>query len=304
MTPLPIGFWAASASSLPLTNWNTFTKPSGYYDGTAFGDSKYVISGGLNTVQTSPDLSTWTSRSVASYYFRNVTFAAGLFVLTVYSNSNFNNGYALVYTSPDGITWTSRATAYAQWSWNIIFANGLFVMPAYYIGNTADGDAIQTSPDGITWTRRNTIRKVRRGLAWNGSGFAITPYSNESSGDYSSDGITWTSSTLPSSGYWSLLAGGSDIFISGSNGTTTGARSTDHGATWSAVTLPADADGLIFANGLFALFTDTTTSFYTSEDGLTWTLQTLPSSGTIYGADFVNGKAFVKSGTTNLLQSS
>jgi hypothetical protein len=288
-----------------LQSWTSYTKLSGNTSGAAFGNNTWVLSGGNTTVQTSSNLSSWTSRTVASYYFGQVAFGNGTFVLTVYSNTVFNLTPNFVYTSTDGITWTQTTVASTQGNLAIIYANGYFVMPSYTsnINTGTWGTSIQYSTNGTSWTSQGT-QGVYAEIAHNGSAFC-TPSQNTSYNlvYYSTNGTSWSSASPPSSAGWNRIAGGNNIFVMAVSGSTTGATSTNNGATWTSRTLPANVTTLTYASGKFALFTNNSATYYTSTDGVTWTSATLPTSGTLDSARLVNSKVLLPQGTTTLLVS-
>ena len=95
----------------------------------------------------------------------------------------------------------------------------------------------------------------------------------------STDGITWTTGTLPSSGSWKSVTYGNNTFFAVGNGTTTAATSTN-GLTWTTRTMPASAQwrSVTFANNTFVAVASGSTTAATSTNGITWTLRTLPGS--------------------------
>lgn len=147
----------------------------------------------------------------------------------------------------------------------VAFGNGVFVS----IPTGADARTINTSTDGVTWTgTANALPAPPTGASWasiafgNGVFVAISGGSVDSNvAAYSTDGITWTSATLPSSINWTKLAfgtiSGTNYFVAISGGTVDSnvtAFSTNGGATWTTGgTLSASARwaGLTFGNGRF-----------------------------------------------------
>jgi len=98
---------------------------------------------------------------------------------------------------------------------------------------------------------------------------------------HSTDGITWTQTTLPLSARWFSVTYGSDKFVTVgySDPNFVGAYSTD-GITWSASnTLPA-VDffyGVGYGDGQFVAVGGGTQGAY-STDGITWTAMTMPTA--------------------------
>ena len=68
----------------------------------------------------------------------------------------------------------------------------------------------------------------------------------------STDGITWTVRTLPSSQYWNSVAYGNGMFVTTAVGSNASAYSSD-GITWTALALPASEEwwGIAYGNGRF-----------------------------------------------------
>jgi hypothetical protein len=76
--------------------------------------------------------------------------------------------------------------------------------------------------------------------------------SNSSTAASSTDGITWTERTLPSSGNWFSVTYGNNTFVAVVYYSTSAASSTD-GITWTARTLPSSArwSSVTFGNNTF-----------------------------------------------------
>ena len=108
----------------------------------------------------------------------------------------------------------------------------------------------------------------------------VTVSSNSTTAASSTDGITWTTRTLPTNDSWTGLTFGNNTFVAVAGGFSTAASSTD-GITWAARTLPAEANwrATTFGNNTFVAVANDSTTAATSTDGITWTLRTLPSSG-------------------------
>lgn len=98
---------------------------------------------------------------------------------------------------------------------------------------------------------------------------------NPQTSAYSTNGITWTTTTLPNSLAWSTTSYGNGTYISLAGSTI--ARSTD-GTTWSLGSIPfANWLASTFANGRFVAVSNGTTATY-STDGITWLTSTLPAN--------------------------
>jgi hypothetical protein len=141
--------------------------------------------------------------------------------------------------------------------------------------------AAASSTDGITWTTR-TMPSAAWTASTYGNGLFVA-VSTTSSAASSTDGITWTLRTMPANTLWYGVAYGNGVFASVSgNNITTAASSTD-GITWTLRTAPAAFwYGVGFGNGVFVTVSQTTSSAAISTDGTTWTSVTMPASPTWY----------------------
>ena len=98
--------------------------------------------------------------------------------------------------SSDGLAWTEYSMAsVGNWS-GLAYGAGLFVAVAF-----SGGSACQSSPDGITWTARSIGGANYKSVVWTGSSFFAVPFGGTSA-SVSSDGITWTTVTMPVAGNW------------------------------------------------------------------------------------------------------
>lgn len=119
----------------------------------AYGAGLYILpcgggSGSARLVKTSPDLTTWTDRTVSGTYTngiisRDVMFNGSIFYISGYTNPGTVYLYA---TSTDGISWTlvsSNISAYGGgtgYNWPFAVSTTYFWAHSYY-----------RSADGITW---------------------------------------------------------------------------------------------------------------------------------------------------------
>jgi len=95
------------------------------------------------------------------------------------------------------------------------------------------------STDGITWIASTLPSNGNWSSMCYGNGRYVAIAYNSTKAAYSSDGITWTASTLLSSAYWHSVCYGNGKFVAVANGGGKAAYSTD-GITWIASTLPSD----------------------------------------------------------------
>lgn len=124
-----------------------------------------------------------------------------------------------------------------------------------------------------------------------GNGYFVAANYNSTVGAYSTDGITWLTSTMPSASAWLSFAYGNGYLVAIAQGLN-GAYSTN-GTTWTATTMPSNsgwsgaAYGFISGNNTFVTVAGTTVGAY--GNGTTWTAMTMPSSNTWNSVTFGNG---------------
>lgn len=150
-------------------------------------------------------------------------------------------GYNKSVYSTDGITWTAGTLTGGIDATSITSSGGLNAV----LGDSS-GYLLTTSDGGVTWSQVTTFRTMWgltpiTDLIWTGSAYiAVGPKGKCAR---STDGTNWSMVSLTS-----VLFGGSvhQLALSGGNviaAGTTGAvlRSTDHGATWSQLSIVASA---------------------------------------------------------------
>ena len=123
-------------------------------------------------------------------------------------------------------------------------------------------------------------------------GFATNVYA------YSSDGITWTTSTLPISGAWTaiIFANSQFVAVSESGGV---ARSSD-GISWSTTSSTGmnDLQDLAYGNGYYVAVRTSGTIYY-STNAVSWTSRSAGTPGTnYYSINFGGGRFIISGGST------
>jgi hypothetical protein len=240
------------------------------WDGT-----QYVAVGGGQTL-TSTDFITWTYRDVPTYanYFR-IAYGAGETAPYVAITEN-----RIAISSTDGITWTSRlaSSAGANEMTDLIYANGIYVAVGDNNADLAEYDGyIITSTDGVTWTGRTpstgtTNGRRINGVAWNGTYFLAA---TDSIGlQYSTDGTTWVTGSLPTTQDCVDVEAISDgtALLMGENGTF---YTSTNGTTWTSRTdalISSSANKVAYFSGNWYIATDdATNAFAYSSNFTTWT---------------------------------
>jgi len=94
---------------------------------------------------------------------------------------------------------------------------------------------------------------------------------------YSTNGVSWAASSLPSSSTWSDIAFGSGQFMAVSTSSTKAAYSFN-GQTWYSSNDSLVGDKLAYGQGLFLAVTSGSTQAYSSEGGSNWTSRTITAS--------------------------
>jgi hypothetical protein len=126
----------------------------------------------------------------------------------------------------------------------------------------------------------------------NGEFVAVVNGSNVAA--YSTNGTTWTTTTLPASQDWESVTYGNGEFVAvgygTSGGTTVAAYSTD-GINWTASTMPSSQNwrSVAYGGGEFLAVTYGANSAAYSTNGTTWTALTLPSSSDWEDLAYGNG---------------
>ncbi len=188
-------------------------------------------------------------------------------------------GSSTYVTSPDGVTWTSRTFPISTTN-RIAFGAGLFVM----IGNSST-NTCYSSPDGIIWTAQTlSATAVWNAIAFGtSSSYFVVTSSASTTYSYSTTGTSWTSSTLPSSGWTNLFADNTN-FIATKSSTSflvcPAAHISGGGSYWATITSTIDPSSMA-SNGSITLLSNSnsnSTAYITSTNDSTWTAQTFPTT--------------------------
>ncbi len=168
---------------------------------------------------------------------------------------------------------------------SVCYGNGKFVAVEY------NSSMVHCSVDGINWTSKYSLPYTAYyTIAYGDSKFVAVASGNNCY--YSTDGVTWTSATMPN-GSWKSVCYGNGKFVAVTGGTSVNvaAYSTD-GINWTQTTLPISANwkSVCYGNGKFvAVATNNNTTAY-SEDGINWTQTTLPTRADWVSVCYGNGK--------------
>lgn len=216
---------------------------------------------------------------------------------TIVTVGGQDDNFVSAYSTNGGASWSSATLNFE--SLGVIYGDSKFV--AVGLGTRA-----AYSTTGTTWTLSSTTltnlhwADVAYGsgkfvaVAQTLLGFATDIYA------YSSDGNTWTESTLPISGAWtSIIWDGSEFIAVSESG---GVARSSNGTSWTAIdTAMASVNDVAYGNGYYVACRDSSATIYYSTDAITWTAK---DSGSVnysnFNVKYGNGKFIVTGGTTNV----
>lgn len=111
-----------------------------------FFNSLYIAGLSNGAIETSPDGSTWTNRSVPNANARKEFATNGSILVCVHSASSDK-----YITSTDGTTWTERSFPVSATGWRIVYNTGL---SKFFAVQQQATPTLYSSSDGISW---NTV---------------------------------------------------------------------------------------------------------------------------------------------------
>jgi hypothetical protein len=241
-------------------------------------NGSYVITG-----NTTISATTWTHVAVSRASGTTTLYVGGTAQSTTYSDSNtyaarpivigaYFNGIARFAGYVDEFRITKGSSRY----------NGTFTPAGSAFTNDANAVALLHFDGANTsTTMSNAIPAGTYAAMTFGNGRFVAITTGGTAAAYSTNGITWTASTLPSSTTWTSIAFGQSMFVAVSNTSSVSAYSQD-GATWYAGNMAIYADKISYGQGVFIALSSAGSSGWTSEDGSNWLNQTVTNDG--YGA--------------------
>ena len=137
------------------------------------------------------------------------------------------------------------------------------------VGSNGSTAVVTTSSDGITWSATTLSNPPMRGIAWNGSVFVAA--STGGSVVTSPDGVTWTTRSTGASNDWYGVHNRSSTFYAVGQGGQI-YRSNDNGVTWSSETSGTTQDiYAVNADGTLAVAVGANRTILLRGEGSTWT---------------------------------
>jgi len=316
---------AFRALSTNATSWSINTIANGAV-AIAYGGSRFVeIEGNFsNSVAYSASGAAWTVTTLPS----NDDSTESNWVDIAYGNGRFvaiSDSSAMAAYSFNGATWyKSNLPGLYEWS-SINYGQGVFYV-------TSKGEYSATSPDGVTWTLRdgstaslNATSTAKNKIStaftestaltsgtwtdviYTGSSFYAVGYSG-SAGlyAYSTNGTSWTNSTLPTVNstyeYTSIAYNGTNQYVAiiGGNGGTRNIAYSSNGTSWTgqlnALSGNAYWKQVIWAGDRYIALRGDGAAVNYSTDGTTWT-----NSAVTSGSSEMSSVAYGNIGGTNYI---
>lgn len=151
------------------------------------------------------------------------------------------------------------------------------------------------SLDGKNWTYKsfNSLFQIPGGICYGNNKFIVPCGANGNKIAYSSDGLNWQTSMLPSTGNWYNSAYGNGKFIVFRTGSVYAAYSAT-GMSWNACSLPSSYSwqNIIFGNDKF-IICDNKNNIAYSSDGITWETRNISIIESIARIRFANNLFFI-----------
>lgn len=228
------------------------------------------------------------------------TDGSGKLVLTGGDGSGFSSGGRIMWSTNNGANWVDAdisAVANMDNNWrDCAYGAGVFVAVGI------NGRRVIVSDDGETWVAPTSIDgnpidwltvyfAAASAVCWDGTQFIVTTGDNSTPFYVSADGYVWTTMALPAATDFPDIASAAGTTIAMTGNATVAYRTTNGGASWSSVTLPAGGGGgshSIATNGtgtwIRASNDDHVNSIARStNDGVSWSAITLSSPLSGYG---------------------
>ena len=291
---------------ITVTTINSNTNGVVDFDFTGIGRKGYYVA--VSSAATfagyySIDGSSWTAVTNSGGTLNPTDIASGLIddgSSTLKTSTAIITGTSGYKKSSDGITWDSAVQSYpagftASSSVNVAFGQISSAVGRYVIVTNGD-DFAYSDNGGSNWVASTGgfgsggqsifAASGNKCIAY-GKGRFVVLRSGSTEGAYSTDGVTWTSFTLPASRAWASVVWGNGKFLAIATDNVAGAYSLD-GITWTAVTIGTDGAALprqvAYGQGMFAVTSADTNTIAYSEDGLYWQTHTITANTGGYNA--------------------
>ena len=246
----------------------------------------------------------WTQRAfpISSFWTPySCLYANGTWVFASASSGWAGYGSSSVMYSSNGTTWSTSTIPGLTTVSCLIYGDGKFVITSGQLGTSSSPSAYSTD-NGVTWIASSmpNFRAWQAGAYGAGKFVCAAGGPNFSTNNlaYSSDGITWTSATLPLTKNWMkmLWTGSMFILIGGWNTATNEYLTSTDGVSWTVRTFPISSTwinaALDSSNNICVISGGAVAGNKTlvSSDGINWKVGILPSSSQWFGLAWTGTK--------------
>ena len=272
-----------------LTTWTVQSQPFNGILSATYGASVFLASGYSNSLATSTDGVTWTSRNPSFSPAQTIygsDFGGGIFII--------GGDAGGIATSTDGITWTVRTSGTASAIQGVAYGNSLYVFGGA-------GGILKTSTNAITWTTRTTgtTQQINEVKYLNSQWVYVGENNTLAT---STDAITWTLRSAFAFGNNTTanltdISYGNGLYVYVASLGVTG-YSTD-AVSWITTKISggSDQNRVNYFGNIFIMSRGS--DGYYSYDGTTWPTFTSGSSFNINGFAF-NGSTVLGAGSTSI----
>jgi hypothetical protein len=252
-----------------------------------------AVPDGQQTIGRSVDGETWTPITLpVGDQWSGIAYGNSYWVIIAYSGGATATQSTALVSKSNGDGW-KRTTLPTKSGWNkVVYGNSKFVAIATYIPANNDdpmnpipavnATAAYSTDFGNTWVTGTglTTSASWTGLCY-GAGKFVAVASGGTSAALSTNGTSWSITTLPASEDWSDVAYGNGVFVAISSTVGKPAFSTD-GQTWQQSAYEITGTKICYGQGVFLVLNANSDIAWTSEDGFNWKRRTVTSDP--YGA--------------------
>lgn len=224
-------------------------------------------------------------------YWRALTYADNMFVAV---------GDGRTAYSYDGVNWGENKIPSLSHPTSVTYGFGKFYTLSYQTGLVEENPQIWSSSDGISWSKVYTLPfSAYSGSIVFGGDKLVVVCGDANKALYSTNGTTWTQTTLPVNTTWDTVVYANGIFMASATDRDTTpytfniAYSTN-GSTWTKVTTLNPAGEwykLNCVNNVFMVEDFLTGEYTSSTDGVTWSSITPYPKPTAYGIGIYLGES-------------
>ena len=269
----------AAYSTDGITWTQTKTKSSNGIYSMTYGNGQFIgIDSVFGIAEHSTDGITWTQSNMPTKTgWCSVAYGDGKYVA-------FNRSSDIVAYSADGITWsiTNLPRTYTKLE-AVAYGDGKFV--AIDVPTNIKSIGTIYSVDGVEWIASELPAALWKSVTYGDGKFvAVSSYSKIAA--YSTDGITWTQTQMPTIAEWQTVTYGDGKFVAVSSYSKIAAYSTD-GITWTQTQMPTIAEWqtVTYGDGKFVAVSSYSKIAAYSTDGITWNSETTKRLTDISGVD-------------------